>query len=110
MAYDEKLAGRVRAALARRKAVAEIKMFGGLCFTLRGNMCCGVLGADLVAKFDKEEHERMLKEPGVRPFDFAKRPMRGIVYVSAAAVKTPAALKKWVDRCVAHAGTLPPKA
>lgn len=36
MAFDEKLAGRVRRALARYQAVAEIRMFGGLCFTIRG--------------------------------------------------------------------------
>jgi hypothetical protein len=43
MAYDEKLAERTRKALARRKTLTEKKMFGGIAFILRGNMCCGVL-------------------------------------------------------------------
>jgi len=38
MAYDEDLAERVRAALGRVKGVSDIKMFGGLCHTVGGNM------------------------------------------------------------------------
>ena len=34
MPYDEKLAGRVRDALAGRRGVTEKKMFGGLSFLL----------------------------------------------------------------------------
>lgn len=37
-----RLAARVRAALGGVSAVTEIKMFGGLCFTVRGNMTVGV--------------------------------------------------------------------
>lgn len=36
MAYNEDLAERVRRLLARYPALAEIKMFGGLCWTIRG--------------------------------------------------------------------------
>src|SRR5262249_41659446 len=100
MAYNESLAERVPSPLKAVPGVDEIRMFGGLCFTPRGNMCCGVLGTDFIAKFDKEEHETMLRERGARPFDFAKRPMRGIAYVSGDAVKAAAALRKWVERCV----------
>ena len=39
MAYDEKLATRVRLALAAALAT-EKKMMGGLCFMVRGHMCC----------------------------------------------------------------------
>ncbi len=110
MAYDEKLAARVRKALAGQQGVAEIKMFGGLCFTIFGNMCCGVLNADFIAKIAKDEHVRLVKEPGARPFDFTKRPMNGILYISSKGVGTPAGLKKWIGRCVEHARSLPPKA
>jgi hypothetical protein len=43
MAYDERLADRVRRALARRRGVTERKMFGGIAFMLDGHMCCGAL-------------------------------------------------------------------
>jgi hypothetical protein len=47
MAYDERLAARVRRVLAGRKALVEKKMMGGLCFMLKGGMCCAVTGAGL---------------------------------------------------------------
>jgi hypothetical protein len=45
MAYDEGLAQRVRELLEDRAdelEVVEKKMFGGLCFMVQGNMCCGI--------------------------------------------------------------------
>jgi TfoX/Sxy family transcriptional regulator of competence genes len=38
MAIDEKLAGQIRAALTDVPSAEEVKMFGGLCFMLNGNM------------------------------------------------------------------------
>jgi TfoX/Sxy family transcriptional regulator of competence genes len=47
VAYDERLAARIRALLADRADVSERKMFGGLTFMVSGNMCCGVNGDEL---------------------------------------------------------------
>jgi len=44
MAYDENFARRVRAQLADQRDLLERKMFGGLAFMVRGNMCCGIVG------------------------------------------------------------------
>jgi len=110
MAYDERLAARVRAALKGQKALAEIKMFGGLCFTLRGNMCCGVLQDDLVLRVDPDDAPRFLREPHARPMDFTGRPMRNFLYVGPKAVATAAGLRKWVGRGLAYASSLKPKA
>jgi hypothetical protein len=41
VSFDEDLADRVRLALGTRRGLAERKMFGGLAFLLRGNLCCG---------------------------------------------------------------------
>lgn len=109
MAYDEKLAARVRKALARRKAVAEIRMFGGLCFTLRGNMCCGVLKDDLVLRVDKGLYPRLVKEPFARPMDFTKREMPGFLFIEPEGWKG-AGLSKWMRRALAYSATLPSKA
>ena len=50
MAFDEGLAQRVREALTDRADLSEKKMFGGLCFLLGGNMCCGISGDDLMLR------------------------------------------------------------
>jgi hypothetical protein len=41
MAPDEDLAERMRTVLAGTGAVREVRMFGGLCFILNGNMVAG---------------------------------------------------------------------
>ena len=110
MAYDETLAERVRRELRGRKAVGEIKMFGGLCFTLRGNMLVGVLKDELMIRLSKEDDEKMSKAKNVRPMDFTGRPMRGFYFVRPAGLKTAAGLRKWIEACAAYSATLPPKA
>ncbi len=81
MAYDEKLAGRVRLLLKGRKGISEKRMFGGLAFMLGDRMCCGVLKEDFVARIGPEAYESALDEPHVRPMDFTGRPIKGYVYV-----------------------------
>jgi TfoX/Sxy family transcriptional regulator of competence genes len=110
MAYNDVLAARVRRMLARHKALAEIKMFGGLCWTIRGNMACGVLKDDLVLRVDPEKARVYLNEPYARPMDFTGRPMKNFLFVSSRGCATPAGLKKWISRSVEYALSLKPKA
>ncbi|HVH77675.1 MAG TPA: hypothetical protein VM755_22390 [Stellaceae bacterium] len=44
MAVNDDLAARMRAILGAAGAVREVKMFGGLCFMLNGNMVVGTAG------------------------------------------------------------------
>jgi TfoX/Sxy family transcriptional regulator of competence genes len=109
MAYDEALADRIRDALAARADVTERKMFGGLAFMVGGNMCCGVMGSEAMLRLGEDGAETALDEPHTRPMDFTGRPMKGMVYVAAPGVEDAAAVRRWVDRAVAFAGSLPPK-
>ena len=109
MAYDEELAERVRAALGPVLGVTEIRMFGGLCYTVGGNMAVGVTGQDLMVRLDPASAEAALAEPGARPMDFTGRPMRGFVFVGPKGMRTDPSLRSWVDRGVAYASSLPAK-
>jgi TfoX/Sxy family transcriptional regulator of competence genes len=109
VAYDEVLAERVRDALALAAELAERKMFGGLAFMLRGNMCCGVVGDELVVRVGPQGHTDALAAPHVRPMDFTGRPMTGMVYVGRDGVAADGDLRGWVERGAAHARALPPK-
>ncbi len=97
MAYDEKLASRVREILSPSKGMAEKKMFGGVCFLLDGKMVCGVLKNDLIAKIGRENHERVAAQKHVRPFDFTGKPMMGMVYVAPEGLKTKRELSRWIE-------------
>lgn len=109
MAYDERLADRIRKVLGRRKALTEKKMFGGIAFMLRGNMCCGVLDDDLILRLRPEEAQKALKKPHTRKFEMTGRPMRGFVIVTSRGHKGDAALRKWVRQAADFASSLPAK-
>lgn len=109
MAYDEHLAERVGRALARRPGLTEKKMFGGIAFMLNGNMCCGIVKDDLMVRVGPQAHDEALAQPHARPMDFAGRPMKGMVYVDPAGVRSDGALAAWVQRGVDFAAALPPK-
>jgi TfoX/Sxy family transcriptional regulator of competence genes len=109
MAYDEQLAQRTRSALATRRGITERKLFGGLAFMLHGNMCCGIVGDRLMARVGPEAYEEALARPHAREMDFNGRPMRGMVYVEPAGVRSDRDLARWVARAVAFVETLPAK-
>lgn len=108
MAYDERLAARVRALLASRADVSERKMFGGLTFMVGGNMCCGVNREELIVRLDPGREEEVLARPHARPMDLTGRRMRGFITVHPDGL-TGTNLDRWVREAVARAESLPPK-
>ena len=109
MAYDEKLAERVRAALANRDDVVEKRMFGGIAFMVRGHMSCGVVASTLMVRLAPADADRLMNASHVRPMDFTGRPMRGFLYVDPPGTKTAATLRQWVERATAYAEAQPVK-
>jgi hypothetical protein len=109
MAYDEGLATRVREVLGEQPELVEKKMFGGLAFLLHGNMACGVRGDDLIVRVAAEAANAALGEPGTRPFDLTGRPMKDWLLVGADGHAEDDDLRRWVDRGLAYANSLPPK-
>ena len=109
MAYDERLAERVRDALALREELTERKMFGGIAFMLAGNMACGVLEDELIVRVGPEESDRALAEPNTRAFDFTGRPMRGFVVIAPQGTDSDEQLAEWVDAGADFAASLPAK-
>jgi len=109
MAFDEAVAGRIREALAGAPDVAEKKMFGGIAFMLRGNMCCGVIGDRLMLRVGPAGYEAALSRPHARAMDFTGKPMKGLVYVEPAGFASPRDLKTWIERAMEFTLSLPAK-
>lgn len=108
MAFDEALAERVRDVLAARPELSERRMFGGIAFMLAGNMCCGVIGEDLMVRLGADG-EAALAEPHTRPMDFTGRPMKSTIYVDPEGTADDAELARWVEAGAEYAASLPPK-
>src|SRR5215468_3254874 len=106
MAYDEKTAERVRDALAEQRGVIEKKLMGGLCFMVKGAMCCAVSGrGGLLVRIDPAAHARMIAEPHAEAADMRGRMMTGFVRVAPEGYRTAAQLRKWIARGVAAAAS-----
>ena len=108
MAYDEKTAGRVRKLLSVRPDVVEKKLMGGLCFMVKGRMCCSASGkGGLLIRIGPDAQQLMLVEPHVQPMEMRGRIMTGFVRVAPEGYRTEAELKKWVKRGVDFVATMP---
>jgi TfoX/Sxy family transcriptional regulator of competence genes len=116
VAYDPHLAERLRDLLAaeqtavtQQTVVTEKVMFGGLAFLVGGNMCCGVVGDELVARVGRNAAADALEQPGARPMDFTGRPMAGWVMVGPDGTGNDDSLAAWVRRALAFVEQLPAK-
>jgi TfoX/Sxy family transcriptional regulator of competence genes len=106
MAYDEKLADRVRRAVGPRPDVTEKKMFGGIAFLLDGKMFCGVASDDLMVRVGPARYAAALARAHVRPMDFTGRPMNGYVFVGPGGTRTEKTVAPWVEQSLAFVATV----
>ena len=110
MAFDQELAGRVRAVLAAAgQAPTEKKMFGGLSFLIAGNMCCGVMGEDLLIRLGAATADSALADAAARPFDMGRGPSPGWVLIGPGGTAADQDLTGWIQQALAFAATLPAK-
>ncbi|HUJ18567.1 MAG TPA: TfoX/Sxy family protein [Nitrospirota bacterium] len=109
MPYNTKLEEKIYAATQRWKDLGKKKMFGGICYLLRGNMCFGIWKDFLIVRMDREQAEKSLKLKNVRPFDITGSAMAGWVTVEEAGWRSAARLEKWLAIGKEFARTLPEK-
>ena len=110
MAYDERLAQRIREVIDARPGVVERKMFGGMGWMIGGNMAVGVMSTDqLCVRIDPDESESLLQEPHTSEFGRpGAKPMTGFILVEPSELDD-ATFAQWVDRGADRASALPPK-
>jgi TfoX/Sxy family transcriptional regulator of competence genes len=110
MAYDEKLADRIRTQLGNRAGLTEKKMFGGLAFLIGGNMAIAASGqGGILVRVDPEESDELVASTPAEPMEMRGRQMAGWLRVDTADVATDSALADWVERGARYAASLPPK-
>lgn len=109
MAFDEGLAQRIRDHLDDRPDVSERRMFGGAAFMIGGNMCCGVVGDELMVRVGPDAYEDALALPHAREMDFTGKPLRGMLYVGTRGIEEDGDLAAWIDRGATFAAGLPKK-
>jgi len=96
MAYDEKLADRVREVLADVPNVEEKKMFRGVTFMVDDKMCVSVSGNELMLRLDPDLTEQLVEEPGTRPMVHGGKHMKGFIYISPERFKNQKDFDHWI--------------
>jgi len=96
MAYNVKLANRVRSALAHLLKMEEKKMFSGVTFIVDGKMCISVSDDKIMCRIDPALHNVAIEKNGCRTVEMGGRQYKGYVYISEEGLKTKKNFDYWI--------------
>lgn len=100
MAYNEKLADRIREALVDVRKVEEKKMFRGVTFMVDGKMCVSVSGDEMMCRFDPALQETVEEKNGFRTMIMKGRVYKGYGYISKEEIKSKRDFDYWLTLCL----------
>ncbi len=100
MSYSEKLANRVREALAHLKKVEEKRMFNGMCFMVNDKMCVCISNDELMCRIDPDMYDELVEQPGVRPMIMKDKLLKGYVYIHPDHIKKKSDFDYWIKLCL----------
>jgi TfoX/Sxy family transcriptional regulator of competence genes len=100
MAYNEKLAERIRKTLADLPNVEEKKMFRGITFMVNGKMCVCVSGDELMCRFDPALQDVVAKKKGFRTMIMRGNVYKGYGYINEEGIKLKKDFEYWVKLCL----------
>lgn len=96
MAFNEKLAQKIRKRLAELPSVEEKHMMGGLTFMVNDKMCVGIIRDEMMCRIDPDLHDASIKKTGCRTMDFTNRPMKGYVMIDDSGMKSVKDFEYWI--------------
>jgi TfoX/Sxy family transcriptional regulator of competence genes len=97
MAYNQKLADRIRERIADIPNIEEKPMMGGLTFMLNDKMCIGIIKDEMMCRIDPDIYGDLIEKNGCRPMEFTGRPMKGYVLVDESAMRSQTDFDHWID-------------
>jgi TfoX N-terminal domain len=102
MAYDTKLADRIREYLAQVPGleIEEKKMFNVLNFMVNGKTCVCVSGENLMCRFDPKLQEEVSEKPGYETMLMKGKTYKGYCYVNPDGIKAQKDFAYFVDLCL----------
>ena len=102
MAYDTKLADRLREYLAEipNLEIEEKKMFNVLNFMVNGKTCVCVSGENLMCRFDPKLQEEIAEKNGYQTMLMKGKEYKGYCYVNPDGIKTKKDFEYFVNLCL----------
>lgn len=102
MAYNPKLADKVRAYLAKHTPlkITEKEMFSGLVFMVNEKMCVNISDENLMCRFDPELEDEVAEKTGFLPMIMRGKQLKGYCYVEPIGFSAMKDFKYWIDICL----------
>jgi len=102
MAYDTKLADRIRKYLAEipNLKIEEKKMFRGLTFMVNGKMCINVSGENLMCRFDPKLQNEIAEKKGYQSMIMKGKEYKGYCYVNPEGIKAKKNFEYFISLCL----------
>jgi TfoX/Sxy family transcriptional regulator of competence genes len=102
MAYDTKLADRIREHLAEipNLEIEEKKMFRGLTFMVNGKMCVCVSGENLMLRFDPKLQEKLSEKNGYETMMMKGKEYKGYCYINPEGFKAKKDFEYFINLCL----------
>ena len=97
MAYNEKLADKIREALSHLPFVEEKKMFGGLAFMVNHKMCVTAGNDKIMCRIDPAIYDEVIKKDGCSPVVMRGREYKGYIHVGEDSIKSKKDLDYWIE-------------
>lgn len=96
MAYNEKLADRIRKAIAHLPNVKEKKMFGTLAFMVKDKIFITAGTNRIMCRIDPGLHEEVIKRKGCHTVMMRGREYKGYIHVDEDSLKSKKDFEYWI--------------
>ncbi|MBF8265934.1 MAG: hypothetical protein HW384_1798 [Dehalococcoidia bacterium] len=109
MPYNVEIEKRIDKIISSWPYLQKRKMFGGICYLFKGNMCFGIYKDYLIVRTGPDLSITLLKEKYVVPMDITGKAMKGWVMVQEQGFSSSIKLSNWLQIGKEYAASLPPK-
>lgn len=83
------------------------RIFGGVCFFVRGHIAVGVFGDGMLVRVAPQRHAELIGQSGITPLASQPNRMRGFVVIDASLLDDDDAIHEWLDQALAFNRELP---
>lgn len=107
MSYSSILEKQIDGKVGKEFSIKKKKMFGGVGYLLKGNVCFGIYQDFLILRISKEDAGFLLKKKGIYPFDITGRAVAGWVMIEPSLYQNVDSLSYYLLKGINYAHTLP---
>ncbi len=88
MPYSTDLERRIDELVVKLGPVEKKKMFGGIGYMAKGNMCFGIHKDFFILRVSEQKGDELMKSKYAGPFEMTRQPMKGWLQIAPEGVKS----------------------